>query len=119
MIDIYGIPNCGSFKKALQWAREARVEFTAHNFKIEAPSADTVAKWTQTLGVKKIVNRSSSTWRTLDAEFRAQAETTEGATALLASYPLLIKRPLIVWADGTVTCGVDLDDWNRRIGAAE
>ena len=27
MIDIYGIPNCGSVKKALQWARENGVDF--------------------------------------------------------------------------------------------
>ena len=38
MIQIYGIPTCGSVKKAIAWAREAGVEFTFHNFRTEAPT---------------------------------------------------------------------------------
>ena len=48
MIDIYGIPNCGSVKKALQWARENGVDFVFHNFKTEAPSVELIDNgWTK------------------------------------------------------------------------
>ena len=45
----------------------------------------------------------------------AAAENPAAIKQLLATSPLLIKRPVIVWADGQATCGVDEPEWNRRM----
>ena len=114
MIDIYGIPNCGSVKKALQWARENGVVF--HNFKTEAPSVELIDKWMDEIGAARLLNRSSQTWKSLDPSVRtAAAENPAAIKQLLATSPLLIKRPVIVWTDGQATCGVDEPEWNRRM----
>ena len=55
MIDIYGIPNCGSVKKALQWARENGVDFVFHNFKTEAPSVELIDKWMDEIGAVTLI----------------------------------------------------------------
>ena len=55
MIDIYGIPNCGSVKKALQWARENGVDFVFHNFKTEAPSVELIDKWMDEIGAARLL----------------------------------------------------------------
>ena len=116
MIDIYGIPNCGSVKKALQWARENGVDFVFHNFKTEAPSVELIDKWMDEVGAARLLNRSSQTWKSLDPSVRtAAAENPAAIKQLLATSPLLIKRPVIVWADGQATCGVDEPEWNRRM----
>ena len=113
MIDIYGIPNCGSVKKALQWARDNGV---FHNFKTEAPSVELIDKWMTEIGAARLLNRSSQTWKLLDPSVRtAAAENPAAIKQLLAASPLLIKRPVIVWADGQATCGVDEPEWNRRM----
>ena len=106
MIDIYGIPNCGSVKKALQWARENGVDFVFHNFKTEAPSVELIDKWMDEIGAARLLNRSSQTWKSLDPSVRtAAAENPAAIKQLLATSPLLIKRPVIVWADGQAsTC---------------
>ena len=116
MIDIYGIPNCGSVKKALQWARENGVDFVFHNFKTEAPSVELIDKWMDEIGAARLLNRSSQTWKSLDPSVRtAAAENLAAIKQLLATSPLLIKRPVIVWTDGQATCGVDEPEWNRRM----
>ena len=97
MIDIYGIPNCGSVKKALQWARENGVDFVFHNFKTEAPSVELIDKWMDEIGAARLLNRSSQTWKSLDPSVRtAAAENPAAIKQLLATSPLLIKRPVIV-----------------------
>jgi len=35
MIHIYGIPNCDTVKKSLDWLKKNKVEFTFHDFKKE------------------------------------------------------------------------------------
>lgn len=36
MITIYGIPNCGSVKKAFAWFDEHKIPYLFHNFKKKA-----------------------------------------------------------------------------------
>ncbi len=55
-------------------------------------------------GADKVINRRSTTWRELDETAR-QGEPV----ALLQAHPSLMKRPLIVQADGGSTVG-----WMRR-----
>ena len=33
MLDIYGIPNCNTVKKAQDWLRANKIEFQFHDFK--------------------------------------------------------------------------------------
>lgn len=112
MIEIYGIPTCGSVKKALAWARTEGVEFTFHNFRTEAPSEALLDGWLKFVPAEKLANTAGQTWRKLDADLRAATkENPAMLRTLMLSSPLLIKRPVIVWADGTVTCGVDEALW--------
>jgi len=100
----------------LQWARENGVDFVFHNFKTEAPSVELIDKWMDEIGAARLLNRSSQTWKSLDPSVRtAAAENPAAIKQLLATSPLLIKRPVIVWADGQATCGVDEPEWNRRM----
>ena len=116
MIDIYGIPNCGSVKKALQWARDNGADFVFHNFKTEAPSVELIDKWMDEIGAARLLNRSSQTWKSLDPSVRtAAAETPAAIKQLLAASTHHNQRHDIKWADGQAPCGVDEPEWNRRM----
>lgn len=74
MIQIYGIPTCGSVKKAIAWAREAGVEFTFHNFRTEAPTDELLSGWLKDIPAAKLANTAGPTWRKIDPEIREAAK---------------------------------------------
>jgi arsenate reductase len=51
--------------------------------------------WLEVVGCETLVNRRSTTWRTLPDADRAKALDPEQAVGLLQEYPTLIKRPVI------------------------
>lgn len=99
MIAVYGLKSCDACRKTLKALAKAGVEANAVDIRADGVSEDTIADWLSRLGPDALVNRRSTTWRGLDDAARAQAETAEGARALLARRPTLIKRPVIVDGD--------------------
>jgi arsenate reductase len=93
-IDVYGIPNCGTCKKALAWLEEQQVAYTFINTKEHPPSRAMVADWVQALGAKPLRNTSGQSYRALGAEKQAwgDAQWIEA----FANDAMLIKRPLFV-----------------------
>ena len=45
MITIYGIPNCGSVKKAFAWFDEHKIPYLFHNFKKEGIPESLLDTW--------------------------------------------------------------------------
>ena len=106
MIQIYGIPTCGSVKKAIAWAREAGVE---------SPTDELLSGWLKDIPAAKLANTAGPTWRKIDPEIREAAKANpDMLKTLMLSTPLLIKRPVIVWADGSATSGVDEALWKTK-----
>ncbi|NDV12604.1 arsenate reductase [Crenobacter caeni] len=115
MLTVYGIPNCGTVKKARQWLADHEVDFAFHDFKKQGVPADALARWADAVGVETLVNRKGTTWRTLDADAQAACASREGALAQLAATPSLIKRPIL--DDGqTITVGFDEAAYRARLG---
>jgi Spx/MgsR family transcriptional regulator len=113
---LYGIPNCDTVKKARAWllARGQAHEFV--DFKKAPPDAALLAVWARALGRERLLNRKGSTWRALAAAAQAAAATEEGAIALMAAQPSVIKRPVVQWPDGALSVGFDEADWSARLG---
>jgi arsenate reductase-like glutaredoxin family protein len=77
--------------------------------------AQEVAGWMTALGSEQLLNRAGTTWRKLDDAQRAAAGDAAGAAALMRAQPSVIKRPVVRWADGSLSVGFDADDWTRRL----
>jgi len=101
-MNIYGIPNCNSVKKALSWFTDHQLSFTFHDYKKQPPTAEQLKKWMQEVGSERLINRKGTTWRTLTAEEQAQANTEKGAIHLMMAKPSVIKRPLIESTKGII-----------------
>jgi len=95
MIDLYGIPNCDTVRKARRWFKERGVAVTFHDYKKEGVDAGLLADAAEALGWEALLNRRGTTWRRLDAEDRADIDCAK-ALALMVANPSLIKRPLLV-----------------------
>lgn len=104
-LTVYGIPNCGTVKKARDWLESRGLAYTFHDFKKEGVPDAALQAWVDSQGWEKLVNRAGTTWRKLDAAEQARAVDAPGAMALMQAQPSLIKRPVVRWPDGRITVG--------------
>ena len=114
-IHLYGIPNCDTVKKARVWLADQTVETVFHDFKKEGVPANLLPGWLQTVGRDKLINRAGPTWRKLDAALQASVVDDASAIAVMTSHSSVIKRPVVVWADGTVTVGFKPEAFAERL----
>jgi arsenate reductase len=93
---VYGIPNCSTVKKARDWLEAHHREYAFHDYKKSGIAPDTVRAWLDEVPLDTLLNRRGTTWRALDDAAKAQADTIDGAIALMVDKPSLIKRPVVV-----------------------
>ncbi len=110
-MQVYGLKNCDTCKKAIKALGAAGVDFTVVDVRADGVPPDLLADWVGRLGADALVNRRSTTWRGLDDADKAKADGG-GAIALLIQHPTLMKRPVIVDGDA-VHVG-----WTKDVQAA-
>lgn len=98
---VYGIPTCGTYKKAVKWFQEKNINIETFNLKETSPTKDELANYHLLSGLelKKFFNTSGKVYRELDLKNRQKEMTNEEIYQLLSDNPMLIKRPLIVDGD--------------------
>lgn len=93
-MQIYGLKNCDTCRKAMKALDGANVRYDFHDVREEPVTTMQIGRWAQIAGTDKLLNKSSTTWRSLpDADKRNVDE--KKAIRLMAEYPTLIKRPVI------------------------
>lgn len=116
-IQVYGIPNCETVKKARVWLTEQQQAFDFHDFKKIGVPTQTLESWINAVGWEKLLNRKGTTWRKLDAAVQASAVDAVSASAIMINYPSVIKRPVVIWGGGAVTVGFDADTFQKASAA--
>ncbi|WP_415184533.1 arsenate reductase family protein [Phaeovulum sp.] len=86
---LYGIPTCDTCRKAQRALTAAGHVVTFRDVRATPLTADERAEFLAAFG-DKLINRASTTWRTLSETDRAAPPE-----ALLAAHPTLMKRPVI------------------------
>ena len=109
MVEMYGIPNCDTIKKARNWLDENGVEYRFHDYKKEGADAACLKRWCEAEGWETLLNRRGTTWRKL-ADADKNGLDTEKVIALMVANPSMIKRPVLV-AKGRLLVGFDADDY--------
>jgi len=103
MVEMYGIPNCDTIKKARKWLEAAGVEYQFHDYKKEGADFVLLKQWCETEGWETLLNRRGTTWRKLPEDVKASADESS-SIQLMVENPSMIKRPVLV-TDGKVTVG--------------
>ena len=116
-IQVYGIPNCETVKKARVWLTEQQKAYDFHDFKKIGVPTQALASWINAVGWEKLLNRKGTTWRKLDADIQAGAVDATSASNLMVAYPSVIKRPVVVWGNGAVTVGFDAETFKQASAA--
>lgn len=105
-MQLYGIPNCDTVKKARAQLQAAGVAHAFIDFKKQPPTVPQLKAWAQAVGWATLLNKAGTTWKKLDAAQQELASDEAGALALMATQSSLIKRPVIEWDDGSLTVGL-------------
>ncbi|GMM92106.1 ArsC family reductase [Qipengyuania sp. MTN3-11] len=110
-IQLYGIPNCDTVRKARRWLDARGLDYTFHDFKKEGADPAKVESWIAAKGVGTVLNRRGTTWRKLDDAQKARADDSHEAVSLLVQHPSMIKRPVAEHAGGIII-GFEEDEWS-------
>lgn len=95
-MDIYGIPNCSTVKKARTWLEQHGIAYQFHDFKKTGVTTEQLSAWAQQTGWEKLLNRQGMTWRQLGDDAKAGITGADAAFALMTEKTSVIKRPVLV-----------------------
>ena len=113
-IELYGIPNCDTVRKARKWLEARELEYAFHDFKKEGVDPANLESWIEAKGLDTVLNKRGTTYRKLTDEEKAKAADGNEAVALLVQHPSMIKRPVAVHAGGTLV-GFEEETWSAKL----
>ena len=93
-IRVFGIKNCDTMKKAMNWLDEHGVAYEFIDYKKAGVAAANLPDWCARAGWEKLLNTRGLMWKKLTDDERANVDEQK-ARQLMAQYPALIKRPLL------------------------
>ena len=102
-IQVYGIPNCGTCKKAIAWLQAHDIEYEFINTKEQPPNKATITNWVETLGSKPMRNTSGKSYRALGKE--RNTFTDQQWIDAFSEDAMLLKRPLFTVNNQAVLVG--------------
>lgn len=102
---LYGLNQCSTVAKAKAWLDMNGIAYAFQDYRAVPVAPATLKKWAKELGGwEKLVNRASMTWRNLDDTLKTP-ETDAQWLSLIADYPAMIRRPVLVDEAGGVSVG--------------
>ena len=111
-ITIYGIPNCDTIKKILDWFKQKNIPTIFHDYKKEGISKEKLTAWCKLTGWEVLLNKKSSTWRGLSPEEQSKITNQAEAIQLMKTQNSIIKRPVIEF-EGKLLVGFDEEILNN------
>jgi arsenate reductase len=109
MIKIYGIKNCNSIKKTLNWFEENKIDYEFHDYKKHNIEKAKIESFIDNLSIDKVLNKRGTTWKKLSEQEQKQAEEITQAVDLMQANTSMIKRPIIEHDNGFIA-GFDADE---------
>ncbi|NNF15529.1 MAG: Spx/MgsR family RNA polymerase-binding regulatory protein [Gammaproteobacteria bacterium] len=94
-VKVYGLKNCDSCRNTMRLFKSLDVPATLIDVRDHPPDNTTLLNWCKRFGWTALLNKRSTTWRTLNAAQKSVADE-HAAVQLLRDYPTLMKRPVIL-----------------------
>ena len=94
MTKLYGIKNCDTMKKAMNWLADNGVAYEFIDYKKAGVAEANLPHWAARAGWEKLLNTRGLMWKKLPDDERAAVDEQK-AIKLMAQYPALIKRPVL------------------------
>ncbi|MBD1434506.1 ArsC family reductase [Sphingobacterium sp. DN00404] len=113
-LQVYGIKNCNTVKKALTWLDDNNIAYRFHDYKKEPATSEQLTAWEKKVSWESLVNKKGTTWRKLNPEEQAAVVDANSANAVLLRNNSMIKRPLIESPKGIIL-GFDEEEYQDKL----
>ena len=110
-------PKCSTCQKAKAWLDQRGISYDLRDIKLNNPTAEELTAWYQKSGLplKKFFNTSGLQYKALGLKDKLPEMSEADQLALLATYGMLVKRPLLVGDDFVLT-GFRPAEWETKLG---
>jgi Spx/MgsR family transcriptional regulator len=116
---LYGLDNCDTCRKARNWLKRLEIEHVFVDYREQRIEPAMLREWARRLGGwDKLVNKASTTWRNLPEGRKAPGSDPEW-TLLIKEHPAIVKRPVVVLADGSVSQGFSDNGFKKLFGISK
>ena len=112
MYKVYGIPNCDTVKKAINWLKDHQIQHEFHDYKKKGITTEKLEEWLTQTPWEKLVNKSGTTYKQLSDEEKSSIVDNKSATNLMLAKTSVIKRPIIE-SDKIITIGFNPQDFEK------
>ncbi|MBN3583685.1 Spx/MgsR family RNA polymerase-binding regulatory protein [Algoriphagus aestuarii] len=106
-LKVYGIKNCNTMKKTFDFLTEKGVAYDFIDYKKQKPDTSLLQDFLKKTDLSSLVNKKGTTYRKMDEEQKNFLEKESTAIPILAENSSMIKRPVIIYPDGSLTLGFD------------
>ncbi len=113
-LNIYGIKNCNTVKKALDWLDQNQLSYTFHDYKKEPATIEKLQQWEQKIDWQQLVNKRGTTWRKLTEDEQSRIQDADSANEALLSNNSMIKRPIIEYGE-EILLGFDEKEYTEKL----
>jgi Spx/MgsR family transcriptional regulator len=110
---LYGIPNCGTVKKARDWLESHGQEYQFHDFKKHGVSEALISGWLKQVGWQKLLKKTGPTWGQLPDTVKNSIKDDASALALMLEKPNVIKRPVLERNGKVLATGFNETDYEK------
>jgi len=101
---LYGIPTCGSVRKARKFFKDNEIELEFIDFKKTSVDCEDVDRWLDQVSIDILFNNRGTKYRTL--QLKELNLDADGKREWLCKENMLLKRPIIEF-EGKVVVGWD------------
>lgn len=108
---LYGIPNCGTVKKARAALETRGIDYEFHDFKKHGVTEAMLSGWLKQVGWQKLLKKTGPTWCQLPDEVKAGIKDDASALALMLEKPNVIKRPVLESKGKVLATGFNETDY--------
>ena len=102
MLKVYGLKNCDTCRKALNWLQLENIEHQFLDIRKDGFSEAELNRWLSVLGHEQLINRRGTSWRKIDPSIQ---ESLSELNAASLSEPALMKRPIFDDGKKLLLCG--------------
>lgn len=112
MITLYGIPNCGTVKKARVWLETHGIAYEFHDFKKLGVSDTLLSGWLAQIGWQNLLKKTGPTWGQLPDTVKASIKDDASALELMREKTNVIKRPVLEMNGKVLATGFSEADYD-------
>jgi arsenate reductase len=119
MLQVYGIKNCNTVKKGLNWLNDNKIAFEFFDVKKVDLTTNLINDWIKNISSpytsENLINKTGMTWRKLSEDEKKLPLTKENIISLIKKYPTAMKRPLITNEGDVLAIGFDENIYEEKI----